>query len=72
MESITNCSVGIFLRDTCHQTKYTRKQGLKSVFELETEARNLLQVRSDHVFPQMIIFVFIMNNCISINILTGS
>ena len=40
MESITNFSVGIFLRYTCHKTKYTRKQGLKSVFELETEGKN--------------------------------
>ena len=48
MESITNCSAGIFLRDTCHQTKYIRKQGLKNVFKLETKARNFL--RSDHVF----------------------
>ena len=50
MESITNCFVGIFLQDTCHQTKYTKKQGLRSVIELETEARNFLQVRADHVY----------------------
>ena len=43
MESIANCSVGIFLRDTCHQTKYTRKQGLKTVLELKTEARRIFQ-----------------------------
>ena len=40
MESITNCSTVIFLRDTCDQTNYIRKQGLKNVFKMETEARN--------------------------------
>ena len=50
MELITRCSVEKLLQDNCHQTRYTRKKGLKNVVEMETELQNLLQVRLNHIF----------------------
>ena len=49
--NIPNCCVGITLHENCHQTKYTPKQGLKKLTDLENDAIHLLQIRTNHIFP---------------------
>ena len=50
MDTITCCSVGKFLHDSCHQTRFTGKTGVRHFGELGTESHNLLQVRLNHIF----------------------
>ena len=49
--NIPNCCVGTTLHENCHQTKYTRKQGLKKLTDIENDAIHLLQMRTNHIFP---------------------
>ena len=49
--NIPNCCVGTTLHENCHQMKYTRKQGLKILTDLENDAIHLLQMRTNHIFP---------------------
>ena len=50
MEFASSCSIGVLLRESCHVTKYTRKCSLKTIFELECEEQNLLQLRCNLTF----------------------
>ena len=41
------CSIGKSLQEECHKLKYSRKVGLVSIGELEEQARELLEIRTD-------------------------
>ena len=50
MEFASSCSIGVSLCESCHVTKYTRKCSLKTIFELECEEQNLLQLKCNLTF----------------------
>ena len=49
--NILNCCVDKTLHKNCDQTKYTRKQGLKKLTDLENDAIHLLEKSTNYIFP---------------------
>ena len=42
---LNSCSVGQSMKEICHTAKFTRKSGMKSISELESDELDLIQIR---------------------------